>query len=94
MKVPHINWIPFDKKNPPADLRIGEEYLIFLRTDHYDKGHTWNYHVDYATAYGSYLDNFWDTCNDWDEGQRIEVLAYAEIPYYMNESDLVEEVVR
>lgn len=90
MKLPRINWIPFDKKSPPIDLCIGEEYLIFLREDHYDNGATWTYHVDHATAYGSYLDNFWDTCNDWDEGQRIEVLAYAEFPYHMKESDLVE----
>ena len=90
MKVPKINWIPFDKINPPADLSIGEEYLILLREDNYNDGATWTYHMDYATAYGSYLDNFWDTTNDWDEGQRIEVLAYAEFPGYLKETDLVE----
>lgn len=92
MKVPKINWIPFDKSNPPADLDVfGVEYLIFLREDNYDDGATWTYHMDYATPYGSYLDNFWNTCNDWDEGQRIEVLAYAEFPSYLKETDLVEE---
>lgn len=91
MKVPKINWIPFDKNDPPADLRIGEEHLIFLREDNYGNGATWRYHVDRATAYGSYLDDFWDTENDWCEGQRVEVLAYAEFPCYMKETDLVEE---
>ena len=91
LKVPKINWIPFDKNNPPTDLCVGEEYLIFLREDHYDKGATWTYHMDYATPYGDYLDNFWDTENDWREGQCIEVLAYAEFPSYLEESDLVNE---
>jgi hypothetical protein len=90
MNLPRINWIPFDKNDLPANLGIGEEYLIFLREDHYDNGATWTYHMDYASPYGSYLGNFWDTNNDWDEGQRIEVLAYAEFPAYLKESDLVE----
>ena len=82
MKLPKINWVPFDRNNPPIDLCDVETYLIFFREDDYDDGATWTYHVDYATAYGSYLDNFWDTENDWDEGQRIEVLAYAEFPNF------------
>lgn len=90
MKVPKINWTPFDKNNPPADLGILEDYLILLREDDYDNGATWTYHTDRATPYGSYLDNFWDTENDWDEGQRVEVLAYAEFPSYLKETDLVE----
>ena len=90
MKVPKINWIPFDRNNPPCNLRMLEEYLIFFREDNYDNGATWDYHVDYATPYGDYLDNFWDTENDWNEGQRIEVLAYAEFPDYLKENDLVE----
>lgn len=88
MKVPKINWIPFDRNNPPADLY--GDYLIFLREDNYDNGATWRYSVDVAEPYGDYLDNFWDTTNDWDEGQRIEVLAYADFPCYLKESDLVE----
>ena len=91
MRVPKINWIPFDKNNPPVDLNPVEEYLILLREDDYNNGATWTYHTDYAEPYGSYLDNFWDTNNDWDEGQLIEVLAYAEFPSYLRETDLVEE---
>lgn len=91
MKVPEFNWIPFDKNNPPDDLCPGEEFIIFFREDDYNDGATWTYQTDHATPYGSYLDNFWDTLNDWDEGQRIEVLAYAEFPNYMKEHDLVEQ---
>lgn len=91
MKVPKINWIPFDRNNPPIELQLLTGYLIFFREDNYDDGATWDYHVDYATPYGDYLDDFWDTENDWDEGQRIEVLAYAEFPSYLKEQDLVED---
>lgn len=90
MKFPKINWIPFDKNNPPTNLDYQLDYLIFLRDDHHDNGATWDYHVDHATPYGFYLDNFWDTTNDWVEGQRVEVLAYAEFPSYLKETDLVE----
>lgn len=90
MKQPKINWIPFDRNSPPTNLDYQVEYLIILREDHYDDGKTWTYHMDYATPYGDYLDNFWDTSNDWCEGQRIEVLAYAEFPGELKESDLID----
>lgn len=91
MKVPKINWIPFNQKNPPTDLFDEEDFLILLREDNYDNGATWRYSVDVATPYGSYIDNFWDTVNDWCEGQRVEVVAYASFPSYLKESDLVKE---
>lgn len=93
MKIPEIKWIPFDKDKPsdiPVSVNGETRYLIFFREnmcDYYDS--QW-YHVDIATPNGSYLGNFWDTENDWDEGQTIEVLAYAELPCYMNEFDLME----
>lgn len=90
MKVPNINWIKFDRSNPPSNLGIDVEYLILLRTDNYDNGATWTYHMDYATPFGDYIDDFWDTSNDWYEGQRVEVVAYAEFPGELDESDLVE----
>lgn len=86
---PKINWIPFDKCTPPADLCSDTQYLIFLREDDYDDGATWTYSVDVATPYGRYLDNFWETEHDWKEGQRVEVLAYAEMPYMQHEEELV-----
>lgn len=91
MKLPKFNWYSFDKYNPPSDLAAMEKYLIFFREDNYDDGATWEYHVDYAEPYGDYLDDFWDTETDWDEGARIEVLAYAELPCFLKEEDLMEE---
>lgn len=40
MKTPKINWIPFNKDNPPLDLCYLADYLIFLREDNYDNGQT------------------------------------------------------
>jgi len=89
MKVPKIRWIPFDKKSPPTDL-FGE-YLILLREDNYDNGATWSYSVDVGYPYGDYIDDFWDTTNDWYEGQLVEVVAYADMPYAVKEEYLVED---
>lgn len=90
MKIPYINWIPFDKSNPPGDLILNEKYLIFLKEDDYDNGATWRYSVDVAEPYGNYISDFWDTETDWCEGQQIEVIAYAELPFYLKESDLID----
>lgn len=90
MKIPKIDWIPFDKNNPPCNLCSNEQYLILLREDQYNNGATWYYSIDVATPYGDYIDNFWTTDNDWQEGQIVEVLAYAELPTWVKEKDLVE----
>ena len=94
MKIPEIKWIPFDKDKPsdiPVSVNGETRYLIFFREAYLFAGYNgYKYHTDIATPNGSYLGNFWDTENDWDEGQTIEVLAYAELPYYMNESELME----
>ena len=88
MKIPKIKWIPFDSNNLPANLNLDETFLIFLREDDYNNGASWNYSVDVASPYGDYLDNFWTTENDWLEGQRVEVLAYARFPSYQKETEL------
>jgi NTP pyrophosphatase (non-canonical NTP hydrolase) len=87
VKIPKIKWIPFDSNNPPANLNPDETFLIFLREDDYNNGASWHYSVDVASPYGDYLDNFWTTENDWLEGQRVEVLAYARFPYYQKETE-------
>ena len=40
MKVPKINWIPFDKNNPPANLYGEVNYLILLKDDEWSHGKT------------------------------------------------------
>lgn len=89
MKVPYFEWIPFNRNNPPTDISLNEQFLILLREDNYNNGATWRYSVDIATPFGDYIDNFWDTDNDWNEGQLIEVIAYAHLPYSVEESELL-----
>lgn len=91
IKIPKIDWIPFDKNNPPMNLNCDETYFVLLREDTHNDGKTWFYSVDIATPYGDYIDNFWDTVSDWCEGQRVEIVAYAEMPYYIREDKIVEE---
>lgn len=63
MLYPKINWKKFDKNNPPLDLDIKTQCLIFLR-ERYNEKDLWDYWIDIATPYGHYLDDFWDTEND------------------------------
>ena len=92
LKVPKINWVPFDKDYPPVpgELLDTENYLVLIREDNYDYGETWAYSIDIATPFGSYIDDFWDTDIDWQEGQRVEVVAYARLPYAVDECKLVD----
>lgn len=91
---PNIIWKEFDRDDPNLINLSDHEYLIFIEDDvydgkpmgKYDPDH--EYHVDIATPFGSYLDDFWDTRNDWYEGQNLKVLAYAEIPYGLHIGDL------
>lgn len=83
MKIPKLNWIPFNSDKPPVDLSNCENaYLVLIE----DKGYPpyyprkpCDYYMDIATAYGSYLDNFWNTTNDWCEGNDIHVIAYCNL---------------
>ena len=39
LKVPKINWIPFDKNNLPFETCANKKYFILIREDEYDDGH-------------------------------------------------------
>lgn len=91
MKIPKLDWIPFNEDKPPCNLIEEKEYLILLREDNYNNGATWTYHVDVATPYGTYLGNFWNTTYDWFEGQKIEVLSFCELPHGLKEEDLINK---
>lgn len=87
IKVPKFNWIPFNANNIPDNLMDDCEYLVLVHQVNYKLPDT--YHVDIATPYGNYINNFWDTLNDWDEGEPCtEVIAFAELPCGLKESDL------
>lgn len=48
MLYPKIDWKKFDKNNPPLDLDIETQYLIFLRK-RWNEKERWNYWIDVAT---------------------------------------------
>ena len=79
---PKLDWKPFDISNPPDDLSMSDDSYLILIAD-YDYNPTEdtvpNYYIDIATAYGSYIDDFWNTSNDWDEGQVLHVVSYCEL---------------
>lgn len=81
MKIPKLDWISFNPDNPPVDLDDSEDgYLVLIEDRGYPPHYSnepCDYYMDVATAYGSYLDNFWDTTNDWCEGNDIHVIAYC-----------------
>lgn len=91
MKVPRFNWIPFDKDHPPVDLRFADEYLVLIR-EKYKDGRSDRYSVDFGSPFGSYINDFWDVSNDWIEtsSTHVDVIAYAEPPFQLLESDLEE----
>lgn len=93
VKIPLFDWKPFDKKNPPANLTADETYIILLR-EKCRPDEPWTYHVDTAIAFGSYIDDFWDTENDWIEGNNtVEVVSYTHLPVYFEENDLATKGV-
>ena len=87
MKIPKLNWKVWDKDNPTNndDIYVST-YLILVEDDNYDKkpmgtydNPNHSYHIEYAEPFGTYIEDFWDTEHDLDEGQNLKVLAYCEI---------------
>ena len=48
IKVPKIDWKPFDKNAPPTDLTNNSYYLVLLREDNYDNESTLNFLITCA----------------------------------------------
>lgn len=69
-----IKWISCKERLPET----GGDYLVIVRQK-YDWEKEWNYGIDLATTFGDYIDNFWNTCNDWCEGQETHIDYWAEL---------------
>lgn len=80
-----IKWIAFDKTkvNEYKQLYPDASCLILIKNSGYDNSCPISYHVDFATfaEYNGYLDDHWDTTTDWFKGQKLEVVAFAPMPY-------------
>lgn len=80
--VKHGRWIPCKERLP----EIGDTYIVTgIQKDPHEKG--WHYFVDVASNYGDYIDDYWDTFNDWVEGQETHIVAWMPLPkpYKMDE---------
>lgn len=73
--VKHGRWIPCNERLP----EIGDSYIVTgIQKDPHEK--EWHYFVDVASNYGDYIDDYWDTFNDWIEGQETHIVAWMPLP--------------
>ena len=72
-----IQWINVKEKLPS----VINTYLVTIKQK-YQHEKEWEYNVDVATYVdsGGYIDDRWDTYNDWIEGQETHVTHWAMLP--------------
>lgn len=75
MQPSELLWIPCSERLP-----IRPSSYIVTGKMKYSFEKEWQYFTDVAYNYGKEIDNFWETCNDWDEGQEIHIIAWMPIP--------------
>lgn len=51
----------------------------------------WDYFVDIGYCPGTYIDDHWDTVNDWIEGQETHIIAWMPLPDPYKEKDNAED---
>lgn len=68
-------WISVAERLP----EIGASYLVVVE-EKYPHETEWNIHVDVAGSHGDYIDGFWDTFNDWNEGQEVHITHWMPLP--------------
>ena len=62
-------WIPCSERLPD----IGDTFLVTVMVGTEIK-------TDVASNFGSYIDGFWDTFNDWIEDEECHVIAWMPLP--------------
>ena len=68
-------WISVAERLPEEQ----ETYLVVIKEWSHSRGR-WNHEVDVATSGGTYIDGFWDTFNDWCEGQEVHITHWMPLP--------------
>lgn len=66
-------WIPVSERLPDQC----ESYLVVVKEKDQPNDLI---HVDVASSYGKYIDDFWDTFNDWKEGQEVHITHWKPLP--------------
>ena len=76
--VESIRWIPTSERLP----EIGGNYFVVVKYK-YDFEKEYSYDTDFAefTFSDGYIDNCWNTYNDWNEGQQyLHITHWMPIP--------------
>lgn len=74
---PVRRWISVDEKQPEPY----HTYLVVIKMKHAWEN-KWEYHVDVADMVDEcgYIEDQWNTFNDWDEGQEIHITHWMPLP--------------
>lgn len=68
-------WIPVSERLP----EVGNTCIVTGKQKYlWEK--EWEYFVDVADSGGDYIDDYWDTNNDWIEGQETHIIAWMPLP--------------
>lgn len=77
-------WVPCSERLPLTyedNIPVVNSYIVTVSVDGV-------LFVDMAYNFGTYIDEFWDTVVDWDEGNDVHVLAWMPWPEpYKGESE-------
>lgn len=68
-------WISVEERLPED----GKAYLVVVKQK-WKFETDWDVSVDVASNYGSYIDGYWDTFNDWCEGQETHITHWRPLP--------------
>lgn len=87
-------WIPCSERLPEriinGDVETVQEFFVTVKERW--AGEEWEYHTDVAEFPGDYIDDVWQTCNDWKEGQEVHVIAWMPLPEPFNPDDFSQHM--
>lgn len=79
---PEQRWIPCSERLPEriinGDVETVQEFFVTVKERW--PGGEWIYNTDVAEFPGDYIDDIWQTWNDWREGQEVHVIAWIPLP--------------
>lgn len=79
---PEQQWTPCSERLPEriinGDVETVQEFFVTVKERW--PGEEWKYYTDVAEFPGDYIDDVWQTYNDWKEGQEVHVIAWMPLP--------------